>query len=99
MTLVEERGMGMRLFDQNIPLTAYNTVPEGEMPRATALVNVGQRIQGAFSTAMLTTVLVASLHFLNPPAGSSIANGTAPVPLMVKAFHNAFYVMTAMSIA
>jgi len=98
MLLVSARGLGLGLFGQNVQLTAYNTIPEGEMPRATALVNVGQRVAGAFSTAMLTSVLVLSLHALGAPPGSSIANGTAPLPLMVKSFHNAFLLMTAMSV-
>jgi len=98
MLLVSARGMGLGLFGQNVQLTAYNTIPEGEMPRATALVNVGQRVAGAFSTAMLTTILVVSLASLGAPPGASIAAGTAPVSLMVKSFHNAFLIMTAMSV-
>ena len=67
------------------------------MPRATALVNVGQRINGAMSTAILTTVLLISLQWHGAPAGTSITDGSAPLPFMLRSFHDAFWVMTAVS--
>jgi EmrB/QacA subfamily drug resistance transporter len=97
MVIVSFRGLGLGLFAQNIQLVAYNTVPQGEMPRATALVNVGQRVDGALSSAILTTVLVAGLHWAGAPAGTSIAEGNAPVDLMMEAFRDAFWLMTALS--
>jgi hypothetical protein len=97
MLLVAGRGVGLGLFAQTIQLVAYNTVPQGQLPRATALVNVGQRIDGALSTAILTTVLVAGLQIAGAPAGSSIGDGTATVGDMVIAFHYAFLFMTALS--
>jgi DHA2 family multidrug resistance protein len=98
MFVVAGRGLGLGLFAQTVQIVAYNTVPEGQIPRATSLVNVGQRIDGALSTAVLTTVLVASLHWQGSPAGTSIADGTAPVPFMVQAFKDAFLVMTGLSV-
>jgi predicted MFS family arabinose efflux permease len=97
MVIVSFRGLGLGLFAQNIQLVAYNTVPQGEMPRATALVNVGQRVDGALSSAILTTVLVAGLRWAGAPAGTSIAEGNAPVDLMMEAFRDAFWLMTALS--
>ncbi len=99
MLIVSGRGLGLGLFGQTVQLVAYNTVPEGQMPRATALVNVGQRVDGALSSAVLTTVLVFSLHLTGAPAGTSIADGTAPVADMATAFRSAFVVMTVLSVA
>ncbi len=96
MFVVAGRGLGLGFFGQTVQLVAYNTVPPGEIPRATSLVNVGQRIDGALSTAVLTTVLVVGLQWAGAPAGTSISAGTAPVPLMVDAFQYAFLVMTAL---
>jgi predicted MFS family arabinose efflux permease len=98
MVVVAGRGLGLGLFAQTVQIVAYNAVPDGQLPRATALVNVGQRIDGALATAVLTTVLVVSLHISGAPAGTSISDGTAPVPLMVRAFRDAFLLMTALSI-
>jgi EmrB/QacA subfamily drug resistance transporter len=97
MVIVSARALGLGLFAQNVQLVAYNTVPDGQMPRATALVNVGQRIDGALSSAVLTTILVIGLQLTNAPAGTSIAEGTAPADDMATAFHYAFLVMTALS--
>lgn len=99
MLVVGGRGLGLGLFAQTVQLVAYNTVPQGQLPRATALVNVGQRLTGATSTAILTTVLVVSVHWAGAPSGTSIGDGTAPVPFMVEAFRDAFLVMTGLSIA
>src|SRR5262249_38071707 len=99
MVVVAGRGLGLGMFAQNVPLVAYNTVPQGPMPRATALGNVGQRLMGAASTAVLTTALVIGLHSAGAPAGTSIADGTAPVPLMVTAFQDTFLLMTVVSLA
>ncbi len=98
MLVVSGRGLGLGLFGQTVQLVAYNTVPAGQMPRATSLVNMGQRINGALSTAILTTVLVVSLRWAGSPAGTSIGDGTAPVALMQTAFQDAFLVMTGVSI-
>jgi len=98
MFVVAGRGLGLGFFGQTVQLVAYNTVPPGEIPRATSLVNVGQRIDGALATAVLTTVLVFSLQWVGAPAGTSISAGTAPIPLMVEAFRYAFLVMTALCV-
>jgi hypothetical protein len=97
MVLVGGRGLALGLFSQTVQMVAYNTVPEGQMPRATALVNVGQRINGAMSTALLTTVLVLTLQWHGAPSGTSITDGSAPLPFMVRSFHDAFWLMTAVS--
>lgn len=99
MLIVSGRGLGLGLFAQTIQLVAYNRVPTGEMARATALVNVGQRLDGALSSALLTTVLVVGLRWSGAPAGTSIAEGTAPVANVLHAFRYAFLVMTAISLA
>ena len=44
----------------------------------------------AFSTAAMTTILVLSLGWHGAPSGSSITEGTAPVPFMVDAFSDAY---------
>jgi DHA2 family multidrug resistance protein len=98
MVVVAGRGLGLGLFAQTVQIVAYNAVPDGQLSRATALVNVGQRIDGALATAVLTTVLVVSLQISGSPAGTSISDGTAPVPLMVRAFRDAFLLMTALSV-
>jgi DHA2 family multidrug resistance protein len=98
MLVVSGRGLGLGFFAQTVQLVAYNTVPDGQMPRATSLVNVCQRVDGALSTAILTTVLVAGLAWAGAPAGTSIAEGTAPVPAMTKAFHDTFLLMTVISL-
>lgn len=98
MLIVAGRGLGLGLFSQIVQVVAYNAVPDGQMPRATSLVQVGQRMNSAFSTAILTTVLVVSLSWAGAPAGTSVVAGTAPLDMTIKAFHDAFYLMTLMSI-
>ncbi|HLF78971.1 MAG TPA: MDR family MFS transporter [Dehalococcoidia bacterium] len=99
MLLVSGRGLGLGCFGQIVQVAAFNTVPDGQMPRATALVNVCQRITTAFSTAVLTSILVIGLTWTSAPAGTSIAAGTAPIADMEQTFRYAFYLMTALSIA
>ena len=91
------RGLALGLFAQTVQMVAYNTVPEGQMSRATALMNVGQRINGALSAAILTTVLAISLSLHGAPAGSSVTDGSAPVRFVESAFHEAFLVMTVLA--
>jgi EmrB/QacA subfamily drug resistance transporter len=97
--LASLRGLGMGMFGQTLQMTAFNAVPEGHVPRATSLVNVGQRIDTAFSTAVLTTVLIVGLTFTGAPAGTSIAAGDAPLENMRETFDYAFLLMTAISLA
>jgi EmrB/QacA subfamily drug resistance transporter len=99
MVLASGRGLGLGLFAQNIQLVAYNTMKQEEIPRATGLVNVGQRITGAISTAMLASLLVLGLQWTGAPSGTSIADGTAPLSDMRTAFGDVFIFMTLMSIA
>jgi membrane protease YdiL (CAAX protease family) len=77
---------------------AYNTVAPADMPRATAMVNMLFRIFGSVATAILTTLLVLSLHWHGAPAGSSITDGTAPVKFMIEAFSDAFLLMAAVAV-
>lgn len=98
MVLASGRGLGLGMFAQNIQLVAYNTIHEKEVPRATGLVNVGQRITGAVSTATLASLLVIALGWAGAPEGSSIADGTAPLGDMQSAFTDVFLLMTAMSL-
>ncbi len=98
VVLVSMRGLGLGLFGQFVQIVAYNTVEQEDLPRATSLVTTGQRLTTAFSTAILTTILIVGLTFTNAPAGTSIAAGTAPLDAQAQAFRYAFWVMTAMSI-
>jgi MFS family permease len=97
LVLVSLRGLGLGMFGQFIQIVAYNTVKQEDMPRATSLVTTGQRLTTAFSTAILTSVLVVGLTFTNAPDGTSIAAGTAPIDDQQTAFRYVFYLMTALS--
>jgi DHA2 family multidrug resistance protein len=79
MIIVAGRGLGLGLFSQIVQVVAYNAVPDGQLPRATSLVNVGQRMNSAFATAILTTILIVALAHSGAPAGTSIADGSAPL--------------------
>lgn len=92
--LVSLRGMALGLVSQTIQVVAYNTMPEGQVPRATGLMNMFIRVNSSFVTAVLTSVLVMSLFFHGAPEGSSIAAGTAPLSFMLRAFHEAFFLQT-----
>jgi predicted MFS family arabinose efflux permease len=96
--LASLRGLGMGMFGQTLMTTAFNAVPEGQVPRATSLVNVGQRIDTAFSTAVLTTVLIVGLSFTSAPLGTSIAAGDAPLDDMRHTFDYAFLLMSTVSV-
>ena len=98
MVIVSLRGLGLGMFGQIVQVVAYNAVPKDQLSRATGLVNVGQRIDTAFSTAVLTSVLLLGLHLAGAPAGTSIAAGTAPVEDMLTAFRYAFIFMSAMCV-
>jgi hypothetical protein len=97
IALVILRGLALGLCGQTIQVVAFNTVPEGQMPRATALLNMFMRVNSSFVTAILTSVLVMSLAFHGAPAGSSIANRTAPLPFMLTAFREAFWLQTVIT--
>jgi MFS family permease len=97
MVLASGRGLGLGLFSQNIQLVAYNTLKQEEIPRATGLVNVGQRITGAVSTAALASLLVIALGWTDAPAGASIADGTASLADMRTAFQYVFLFMCCLS--
>jgi DHA2 family multidrug resistance protein len=98
MVLVGGRGLALGMFSQTVQMVAFNTVPDGQMPRATALISTIQRVNGAVSTAVLTTILVLSLQLHNAPAGASITDGTLSLDLMLSAFRDAFWVMSGLSI-
>jgi DHA2 family multidrug resistance protein len=97
--LVGGRGLALGLFSQTVQMVAFNTVPDGQMPRATALVNTGQRITGALSSALLVTALTVSLHLHGAPEGASVTgNQQASLPLMLTAFKDMFLMMTLISL-
>ncbi len=98
MILASGRGFGMGLFGQIIQVVAFNAVDPPELPRATSLVNVCQRLTTAFSTAMLSSVLIVGLTVAGAPAGTSIAEGDAPIGAMEQTFRYAFWLMTGLSI-
>lgn len=98
IALVCLRGLALGFFGEALQMCTYNAVPEGQIPRATALVNTAQRLIGAISTALISTILIASLRLHGAPAGASIISGTAPASLTVIAFRDAFYVMTGLSL-
>jgi predicted MFS family arabinose efflux permease len=97
LVLVSLRGLGLGMFGQFIQIVAYNTVKQEDMPRATSLVTTGQRLTTAFSTAILSSVLVVGLTLTNAPEGTSIAAGTAPIDDQQTAFRYVFYLMTILS--
>jgi hypothetical protein len=88
------RGLGMGLCMMPVTTMAFNTVPQDQMPRATALQNVLMRIFGSASTAILTTILVVSLESHGAPSSSSITDGSLGVDLLAKAFRDAFLAMS-----
>jgi EmrB/QacA subfamily drug resistance transporter len=98
LLLVSLRGLGLGMFGQFVQIVAYNTVKTEDMPRATSLVTTGQRLTTAFSTAILSSVLVIGLTLTDAPAGTSIEAGTAPIDDQQTAFRYAFWLMTALSI-
>jgi EmrB/QacA subfamily drug resistance transporter len=98
LVLVAGRGVGFGLAAQIVQVVAYNTVPQGQLPRATSLLNICQRLVTAFSTALLTTALIVGLRWTDAPEGTSISAGTAPVDDMAVAFDYAFLMMTGLSI-
>ena len=98
MLLACGRGLALGLATQIVQVVAFNSIPEGEMTRATSLVNVCQRINQAFASAVLTTVLIVALAAAGAPAGTSISSGDAPLPDMMTAFRAAFLLMTVMSL-
>ncbi len=98
MVLASGRGFGMGMFGQIIQVVAFNAVDQPELPRATSLVNVCQRLTTAFSTAMLSSVLIVGLTVAGAPAGTSIAAGDAPIGAMTQTFRYAFWLMTGLSI-
>lgn len=79
-------------------MVAYNTVQDGQMPRATALVNVTQRINGGLSAAVLTTILSLSLALQGAAAHTSVTTAGLPLPEMIRAFQDAFYFMAGLSV-
>jgi EmrB/QacA subfamily drug resistance transporter len=93
------RGLGMGLGMMPVMTMAFNTVPQHLMSRATALQNVSQRVFGAVSTALLTTILILALALHGAPAGSTISSGQAPVRFLVASFSDAFLAMAVVAVA
>jgi DHA2 family multidrug resistance protein len=98
LLLVSLRGLGLGMFGQFVQIVAYNTVRSEDMPRATSLVTTGQRLTTAFSTAILSSVLVVGLSLTDAPPGTSIEAGTAPIDDQQTAFRYAFWLMTGLSL-
>ncbi len=96
--LASLRGLAIGFCMMPVQTTAYNTVPQDQMARATALTNVLFRVYGSISTAVLTTVLIASLGWHGAPAGSNITGVGTPIGYMVSAFSDAFLVMAAVAV-
>lgn len=95
--LATMRGVAMGLSMMPVQTALFNTVPQQFITRATALTNVGFRLYGAVSTAVLTTVLTVSLSWHGAPEDSSITRGTAPLNFVAQAFDDAFILMTAIT--
>jgi len=95
--LASLRGLAMGFCMMPIQTLVYNTVPKDKISRAPALTNVLFRLFGSASTAVLTTILVVSLASHGAPSGATITNGQAPLGLLVKAFRDALWAMTAIS--
>ncbi len=98
LLLAGGRGIALGLFSQTVQMVAYNTVQDGQMPRATALVNVTQRINGGLSAAVLTTILSLSLALQGAAAHTSVTTAGLPLPEMIRAFQDAFYFMAGLSV-
>src|SRR5665811_2180400 len=92
---IRDRAMGFCMMP--IQTLVYNTVPKEKISRAPALTNVLFRLFGSASTAVLTTILVVSLASHGAPSGATITNGQAPLGLLVKAFRDTLWAMTAIS--
>jgi len=87
------RGLGIGLCAMPVMTMAFNTVPRDLMPRATALQNVLQRVFASASTAILTSIVLASLSLRGAPAGTTVTTASAPVGFLVQAFSDAFVAM------
>jgi len=87
------RGLGIGLCAMPVMTMAFNTVPRDLMPRATALQNVLQRVFASASTAILTSIVLASLSLRGAPAGTAVTTASAPVGFLVRAFSDAFVAM------
>ncbi len=98
LILAGGRGLALGLFAQTVQTVAYNTVQDGQMPRASALMNVTQRINGGVSAAVLTTVLALSLSWQGAAPHTSITSAGLPLGEMIRAFHVTFYFMAALSL-
>jgi EmrB/QacA subfamily drug resistance transporter len=88
------RGLGMGLAMMPVSTMSFNTVPQELMGRATALQNVLQRIFGSASTAILTTILVLSLHSQGAPSGSTVTTPGLNLDFIVGSFSDAFVAMS-----
>ncbi|MGD9890916.1 MAG: DHA2 family efflux MFS transporter permease subunit [Dehalococcoidia bacterium] len=95
--LASLRGVAMGLCMMPVQTVAYNTVPDGQMPRATALTSVLFRLFGSASTAILTAVLVIGLQLNGAPGGATITSGAVSSDALFSAFDLAFVVMAVMA--
>jgi EmrB/QacA subfamily drug resistance transporter len=91
------RGLGIGLCAMPVMTMAFNTVPRDLMSRATALQNVLQRVFASASTAILTTIVLASLSLRGAPAGTTVTAASAPATFLVQAFSDAFVSMAVVA--
>src|SRR5262249_48651522 len=93
------RGAGMGFTMMPVMTMTFNTVLTAQMGRATALQNVTMRIFGSASTAILTSILVLSLHAHGAPAGAKVNSPSIPVHFLVSSFSDAFLAMAIVAAA
>jgi EmrB/QacA subfamily drug resistance transporter len=91
------RGFGMGFCMMPVQTMAFNTVPRDLMPRATALSNVMMRVFGSASTAMLTTIVVASLALHGAPDGAKLSSADLAPGILLSSFQTAFIAMAVVS--
>jgi MFS family permease len=79
------RGLGMGASMMPSIAAAYQTMAPRAIPRATALINVVQRVGGSFGTALFAVVLVrrihahvAALHLAHAPSFSGQIQNLTP---------------------
>ncbi|MSQ25664.1 MAG: DHA2 family efflux MFS transporter permease subunit [Dehalococcoidia bacterium] len=97
--LATARGLAMGLTMLSIQTAMFNAIPRDSVTRATVLTQMGFRIFGSMSVALLTTSLAVSLTAHGAPAGSSIVEGTAPTAFVFDAFRDTFLALSALAVA
>ena len=96
--LVTARGAAMGLSMLSIQTAMFNSIPRDSITRATVLTQMGFRIFGSMSVALLTTSLAISLRFHGAPEGASIVERTAPTAFVFAAFQDTFLLLTILAV-